>query len=401
MKIRELLSLPLLSGAKVLAGEAYMEQNFTWCCQGDNLQQMGGGVAAPDFMLVYTGRSGMTWQDYFVWLNALDAAGILLVGRRKEEFDITEEDYQYCTEYGIPLIWVPVDNVMMFMARIQPFLKKEFRHSQGVENWLYDLCYKNSFISDVSLAEKYGYNAKYEYYCAILKICDAEKLERQKMERAVIKAWDIVESRLSKEDRMVLHFSEKESLICFLPTRPEQKMEELREVLIAVIEKIESKTDLKWEMTVGTRAHTVSDFALSFQDAVKTDHVSRQFGNHDIVDCYEDWLPNMLLLHAPYPEIQMFVQKWLGPILNNEELMETLDIYVMTNGNMQEITSALHIHQSTLKYRLKKISGLLGCNLHEFSSIFCVQMAVLYNWYMNGMQGNVLEQAKKYSEKRR
>lgn len=339
MKIRELLTLPLMSGAKVLAAEKYVDQNFTWCCQGTSLEQMRRDGHAPDFLLIYTGRAqDVLWKEYLGWVKEMDAAAILLVGRQLTTFDIAEEEYLYCEEYGIPLIWIPVDNIMMFMTRLQPFLKKDFRQSQGEENWLYDLCYKNTFMPNEAIAEKYGYNLRYKYVCFLLELYESENIERQELERAVIKAWNAVDSYFSQGDRKVLHFSEKESLVCFLPVRPEMTQEEMRKQFYRLVEKLVIKTSFRWEVTVGTKVGAVSEFFFSFQNAVKTAHVARRFGCHAEVDFYDDWQTNMLPLYAPYPEIEAFVQKWMGPVLDNEELLDTLNIYIITKGNQQKLS---------------------------------------------------------------
>lgn len=154
-------------------------------------------------------------------------------------------------------------------------------------------------------------------------------------------------------------------------------------------------------MTVGTRAGALDGFWLSFQNAVKTSHVAHRFGCHAEVDFYDDWQTNMLPLYAPYPEIEAFVQKWMGPVLDNQELLDTLNIYIITKGNQQRTIEILHIHKSTLKYRLKRISELVGCDLHDLHSIVSLQMAVIYNWYLKGMQGVTLEYTKENLEMRR
>lgn len=77
MKIREFLKQPLLSEAVVLAGKNYLDQNFTWCCRGD--EELAASPKTPGYLMIYEGRKKEeTWNDYVLRMKASDAAGILL-----------------------------------------------------------------------------------------------------------------------------------------------------------------------------------------------------------------------------------------------------------------------------------------------------------------------------------
>lgn len=66
-----------------------------------------------------------------------------------------------------------------------------------------------------------------------------------------------------------------------------------------------------------------------------------------------------------------YVQEWLGVLQEydqnkNSNLVQTLSHYLECGGNYDETAAALHIHRSTLRYRLARIAELTG---HELSNV--------------------------------
>lgn len=390
MKIQDLLRIPLLNGARVLAGEEAVGQSFNWCCRGGMLSRKEVRGNAPGILLIYEGREeNESWREYLERVKELEVSGILLVCRKLTQYDIAEEDYPLFTKYEIPLIWCMYENITMFMTRIKAFIQEEFRHEQMVENWLYDLCYKNSFGCDEGIAVKNGYNSKYEYYCAIVKLHSVEQMQSKERERIVIKAANIVESQAGSAEARVLDFLEKDAVVCFIPIRPKLTFKELKKMMYQMEQEVNEKTKVQWVTTVGSQAKTAAEFGDSFQNAVKTAHVVSCFDSTPGIDFYEEWQVALLPLYAPYSEIERFAEKWIGPIREEEDLVDTLKIYVLTKMNLRETALALHVHQSTLKYRLKKISKILDCDLNDYLITTNLQNAIVCDGYLNGIKGNV------------
>jgi DNA-binding PucR family transcriptional regulator len=79
-------------------------------------------------------------------------------------------------------------------------------------------------------------------------------------------------------------------------------------------------------------------------------------------------------------EVESFVREWLGTLLDyddskNSELVMTLSDYLECGGNYDESAAALHIHRSTLRYRLTRIAELTGLDLHKVDSRFNLHAA--------------------------
>jgi hypothetical protein len=67
-------------------------------------------------------------------------------------------------------------------------------------------------------------------------------------------------------------------------------------------------------------------------------------------------------------EANAYVEDWLGPLLaydteRHADLVHTLEVYLDHGGNYDDTAAALHIHRSTLRYRLQRIRELSGHDL--------------------------------------
>ena len=78
--------------------------------------------------------------------------------------------------------------------------------------------------------------------------------------------------------------------------------------------------------------------------------------------------------------VEEFTREWLGRLLDyddthNAELVHTLSTYLECGGNYDESAAALHIHRSTLRYRLSRIGELTGHDLHNVDTKFNLHAA--------------------------
>lgn len=69
-----------------------------------------------------------------------------------------------------------------------------------------------------------------------------------------------------------------------------------------------------------------------------------------------------------------FADRWLGPLVEHCELTHTLRVFLETGGPSAAAT-ALFVHISTLKYRLRKIETILGVDLSDPEVCFNLRLA--------------------------
>lgn len=74
--------------------------------------------------------------------------------------------------------------------------------------------------------------------------------------------------------------------------------------------------------------------------------------------------------------IRDYHQKVLGNILGDEELIETLKVY-LENTKLNEAADKLFIHRHTLKYRIKKIEKLTNRDINNFNDRVELEIALI------------------------
>ena len=83
---------------------------------------------------------------------------------------------------------------------------------------------------------------------------------------------------------------------------------------------------------------------------------------------------------TPGRELVPFAERILGDLLDDQrfggQLIETLYAYLQTSGSPREAGALLHLHPSTVKYRIRVIRELLGSRLEDQSARFDLELAV-------------------------
>ena len=61
---------------------------------------------------------------------------------------------------------------------------------------------------------------------------------------------------------------------------------------------------------------------------------------------------------------------------SDQELLKTLYVWLLYNRNVEKVTSVLHIHRSTLSYRIRKLKELLDSDLDDGDLIFQLMLSI-------------------------
>jgi sugar diacid utilization regulator len=79
-------------------------------------------------------------------------------------------------------------------------------------------------------------------------------------------------------------------------------------------------------------------------------------------------------------DVDSFVREWLGALIDydathHSELVRTLASYCESGGNYDQTALALHIHRSTLRYRLQRIREIGGRDINDVETRFNLHAA--------------------------
>jgi sugar diacid utilization regulator len=84
---------------------------------------------------------------------------------------------------------------------------------------------------------------------------------------------------------------------------------------------------------------------------------------------HEDLGSLRFLLNAPSEgELLSYVETQIGPLAEHDrerqsDLLQTLQVFLDEGGNRRRTAERCHVHESTVKYRMRRIRELLGCDL--------------------------------------
>jgi hypothetical protein len=132
---------------------------------------------------------------------------------------------------------------------------------------------------------------------------------------------------------------------------------------------------------VGSRCETPQDFPESFDRARRALQVRLHSSFPAGASVYDE-LGFYHLVDAAHTAgaAEHFARDWLGVLLDydakkNADLVETLSQYLEHGGNYDEAAKSLHIHRSTLRYRLARIAELTGYDLRDVDTRFNLHAA--------------------------
>jgi sugar diacid utilization regulator len=132
---------------------------------------------------------------------------------------------------------------------------------------------------------------------------------------------------------------------------------------------------------IGSRCLVPDDFPRSFMEARRAVSIRLRSVSPQGAAAFDE-LGFYRLIDAADGggEVQSFVREWLGALLDyddskNSELVMTLSDYLECGGSYDESAAALHIHRSTLRYRLARIAELTGHDLRNVDTRFNLHAA--------------------------
>lgn len=386
MQIRELLQTPLMRNAKVIAGHNGLDNEVTWCAPDTEIEF--NQWIMPGLLLLHTpDYERKPWEETAPKMDKARPSGIVLFPDTFTETMqtvIEQKNYAYFTEKHLPLILLPRGiNMLSFSKYFTSVMATHLTNEYHRDEWLRTLTY-HGFSGDNTEGISYNYNPRYAYYCLLVTVL-SKSTERnyiqEDMELNSVHSFLI--PGLSLAAAPVLSFVDSSSLILFIPDDSFTSGVSIQNCITVQLQKLSQIfPSFPFTASVGSAADSLSLFSASYYNAKKTSDVTQALHVSETVSFYDDWYMYTLLLNAPKRELELQSERLLKPILPNHELVETLAAYLEYGENLNLASKKLFIHINTLKYRLQKISSLLGCDLKDPHTRFRLRVAIVIRRYL-------------------
>lgn len=147
-------------------------------------------------------------------------------------------------------------------------------------------------------------------------------------------------------------------------------------------------SDIKLVMGVGRAYEGIGDLQKSFTEASRCVILSEKMNMSGRVFWYEEMgIYNLFSELADKKVMQEFIDSTLGVIIeydrnNNSKLLETLKAYLWNNNSLIHASEQLYTHRNTVKYRVQRISQLTGMDFDDaitrlefMNAIICMEIS--------------------------
>ncbi len=252
--------------------------------------------------------------------------------------------------------------------------------------FLYDLLNNNfdSLYTMINQAKSWQWDLTKQQHLFILemKMHDGEVLDPGKIDYTI----SLISNAMAQlffnpiivdlDDHIVILFTRNDDL---------EQTADIQMIANRLVQKISDKID--WatiSFGIGRYYQSAADLCRSYQEAKMALQLGQLVYHKDPVFHFDDLGVIKLLASLRHELLKEFSDEYLAKLRafdksNATNMIETLQIYLIENGNLKTTADQLYIHTNTLRNRLKKIESILEINLQESEAIVNVAIALKIN----------------------
>lgn len=157
----------------------------------------------------------------------------------------------------------------------------------------------------------------------------------------------------------------------------------LRRTLADLARRVGARLEPAAELMLGFggRHEGLSGYLQAYQEALFAVRVGVALALASPVDFADMGFYRLLFALRNSQEPLHFRDRILGSLLDydrrrNSDMIETLEAYFGSGGNVVEAADHLHVHRNSLAYRLRRVNEITGYDLHQPEELFLLQLAL-------------------------
>ncbi len=386
-----ILTLPHLEKMKVVAGRGGLDRIISWVHVMENPEH-SAWLKGGELLLI----SGINIKGDLKSLlhlikdiNSRNLAGVVInVGPYIQS--IPKEVIELADSLDFPVFELPFE--VKFIDVSQSVCRAIFMskiEQESMDSFIEDIIYRDlTFTDDIlNRAILYGYNPEKSYCSFIIsidnfatfiknnKIIDEEKILqiKQRVQHVVV---DI----MNKWNKKTIHTVRRESVILIFPINKKENVNSIAEEIGNNIRcKIQGITV---NIGIGRPQRQLKDFRKSVYEAQKALKILKACEKKDSISNYVDMgIYRLFFEMNKQEEMKELYYETLGKLVNYDlknstNLVDTLEAYIEEGGNLINTSNRLFIHKNTVKYRVKRIEEITGCDLRNIKHLFDFNIAL-------------------------
>lgn len=396
MKCEEILKLKSLKDKiKVVAGKKGLKRNVRWVHFAEIIENacditkwLFGGE-----LLFLTGLgfrdNAEALKDLIINSHKKNLSGIVIsIGKYINE--IPKDILSLADELSLPLFEIPWDIRFVEITReiCSSIIMKDLEE-KSLSNLLEEILFSSN-IERANLIERASFNGYDLSRPHMVSIIDIDNFKgfleefKLKNEQEIIKIksefHQITINTFSKYGIKVPSLLRSDAIIMLLPDMS-CKINTFN-IFKEIKSELKNKLNgLSVTIGVGNVYDNIKGYRESFDQAIKALEISKFINNKDNIYIYKDLGIYNFLLSEDRKKLENFFNDTLGKLveydkINNLDLVNTLYNFLKENKNMVNTSTELFIHRNTLRYRLNKITDILGCDLDNMEDCFNIIYAL-------------------------
>lgn len=184
---------------------------------------------------------------------------------------------------------------------------------------------------------------------------------------------EIVES--SVEEKTYLMSLSQREFVWIIP-HFEQILPQLDGMLKGLIDTITSECMINIRCYKGEPYLMPCNIKEIVQEELKYFHLAIQYDWDRKIIQFKDIITLQILSQSDVQDLELFVHKLLGPIIEEKELLHSVAIFLRENLNLSETAKKLFIHRNSMQYRLDKFIEKTGLDIRRFDEAVKVYLAL-------------------------
>ena len=400
IRCKDILDLPSMKKAKVIAGAESLERIVRWVHVGD-MPNVTDWVHGGE-LLIITGigvkQDATSLLELIKNIVEKNLAGLLInIGPYIPE--VPDQVIEYAESLGFPLMVIPWETkIVEVTEEICSTIIMKQMEEKSVRDLLENILFGDFDNPDtlINRGTYYGYDLKGSFQVAIIDIDDFAFYLKDKNitdEKRILEIkgqfQNALNSCLIKHSKKALSMMRSDSLVVLVPVKNKNgdEIKKLAEQIKNYV--IRNIPGITVSIGIGNYYNKLTEIKNSLAEAERALQAAKWVHTKNKIFCYKDLgIYRLLFKVGDNQELESFCQETIGALLDYDkthhtELLRTLESFLTENGNLVKTAQNMYIHRNTLKYRLQKIEELAEISLEDANQRINLHIGLMISKFLN------------------
>lgn len=382
-KVSDLLKLPALRGAKVVAGCNRLDRKVEYVTVME-VPDIKRWLKGNDFLITsfYSVRKSEEDQCRLI-MDLADTCSCMAVKTGQYVSRISDKVKETADRCGLPILEIPFEKTYIDMiVSIMNLIFEEEGRTEILEKYVKDIIYEN-YSDEILMTERgrlFGFEVDKDYFAAVNLSFRKRYIPTEAERKSLRFLSQTLVQYLMRNDsvRGCYKISLEKGILLLLEGEDAQKLENSIGYYLTEerIRKMWTMGHDKISCAVGPVRKGMKGIRDTYSLSYKAMHVGRKLYQNQILYSYEKLQIFCALEEALMKEDGRLFTSILEPV-KNQELLDTLMMYYMCGTNLDQVAEKMYTHKNTVKYRLNRIQEQNKLDLRNPDDNFRIYLAVL------------------------